>query len=66
MGCMAIHPTILQLDGYALGLLGEAEATRVRDHLFECVACLERFVAITDKAAKTAGANQIRLVSVRR
>ncbi|HLH18393.1 MAG TPA: zf-HC2 domain-containing protein [Bryobacteraceae bacterium] len=57
---MAIHPTVQQLDAYSLGLLGGAEAVRVREHLFECVACLERFVAIDDGAS---GAARLTLVN---
>ncbi len=52
---MAIHPTVQQLDAYSLGLLGGAEAVRIREHLFDCVACLERFVAIDDGASGAAG-----------
>ncbi len=63
---MAIHPTVLQLDAYSLGLLGEAQAARVRDHLFECATCLERFVAIDGGAVETAGASDVRVISARR
>jgi hypothetical protein len=43
---MATHPTIQQLDAYSLGLLGSPESVRVQRHLFECLVCLERLIAI--------------------
>ena len=43
---MTTHPTIQQLDAYSLGLLANQESAKVQRHLFDCLLCLERLIAI--------------------
>src|SRR5579883_1178599 len=59
----AVWPFIPRSSNWMLirsGCSAARKAVRVREHLFECVACLERFVAIDDGAS---GAARLTLVN---
>src|SRR5262245_27968810 len=44
------HPTLMELEQYALGHMEQAEATAVKGHLAECPQCQEALAKVTPHA----------------